>query len=77
MKITKFLEFSEKITIKTIVFSNSVADNEELTELNYNELEFAKQKEVQLKEEIQKVRNQLNKARHDQDEIDELRTKGI
>ena len=52
-----------------------IADKEELAELSHNEMEIAKQKEMELKEEIQKIRSQLMKARADQDEIDELRTK--
>lgn len=52
-----------------------IADKEELAELSTAELELAQQREVELKEETQRVRAQLLKARADQDEIDELRTK--
>ena len=52
-----------------------IADKEELAELSTAELELAQQREVELKEETQRVRGQLLKARADQDEIDELRTK--
>lgn len=52
-----------------------IADKEELAELSHNEMEIARQREMELKEEIQKTRTQLQKARADQDEIDELRTK--
>ena len=54
-----------------------IADKEELAELSQNEMEIAKQREIEQKDEIQKIRSQLLKARLDQDEIDELRTKGI
>ena len=55
-----------------------IADKEELAELSQNEMEIAKQREIEQKDEIiQKIRSQLLKARDDQDEIDELRTKGI
>ena len=53
-----------------------IADKEELAELSQNEMEIAKQREIEQKDEIQKIRSQLLKARLDQDEIDELRTKG-
>ena len=53
-----------------------IADKEELAELSQNEMEIAKQREIEQKDEIQKLRSQLLKARLDQDEIDELRTKG-
>ena len=54
-----------------------IADKEELAELSQNEMEIAKQREIEQKDEIQKIRSQLLKARLDQDEIDELRTKGM
>ena len=58
-----------------------IADKEELAELSQNEMEIAKQREIELKDQIQKIRSQLlarlDQARLDQDEIDELRTKGI
>ena len=52
-----------------------IADKEELAELSAAELDLSRQREIELKEEIQRVRAQLLKARADQDEIDELRIK--
>ena len=58
-----------------------IADKEELAELSQNEMEIAKQREIELKDQNQKIKSQLlarlDQARLDQDEIDELRTKGI
>ena len=58
-----------------------IADKEELAELSQNEMEIAKQREIELKDQNQKIKSQLlarlEQARRDQDEIDELRTKGI
>ena len=52
-----------------------IADKEELAELSAAELDLSRQREIELKEETQRVRAQLLKARADQDEIDELRIK--
>ena len=58
-----------------------IADKEELAELSQNEMEIAKQREIELKDQNQKIKSQLlarlDQARLDQDEMDELRTKGI
>ena len=58
-----------------------IEDKEELiteAELSQKEMEIAKQRAIEEKEEIiRNLRSKLNKARLDQDEIDELRTKGI
>ena len=54
-----------------------IEDKEELAELSQNGLEIAKREIEQLQRAKREIRSQLLKARDDQDEIDELRTKGI
>ena len=73
-KQNTYTELAEaKQTIRML--RQEIADKEELAELSTTELEIATQREMELKQETQRVRSQLAKARADRDEIDELRTK--